>query len=473
MEDQETKKIEPEPYLFYNVMPKNGGSGEVVAPKVAVATPIAAQGPEISSSSLGFFAKYKKAIIWGVVGIIILIIGYLAYAHFVLNVPVDDTPVAIHQATTTPANQDNPQGTSTTPSDWQTKYFGSQTCQSISVCGDEADPDRDGLGNLQEFNGGTDPNHADSDNDGLADGDETNVFSTNPLTNHSGINVKYSDADNLKGGYNFTNDKPYSTSEIQSIIQNITKFGLHQPTLTTLGDAAVKIYKFDGSTTTPTSTSTTTASTTLPSNLDQSAQAKQDRDAQRSNTIQVIATALLKYQGVNKTFPSTNNFTSMYAEIKPYNIVATNPADPINIEPFIYSYSASSTDFTLSFYSETQSQLIKIHLADAQKYVSHQAAANNDEERKTDLDSLQSALLLYSNNNTAGNQDYVFPTQSKYKTALVPQYISAIPLDPQTQKDYNYEVSATFDTFTLKAVLQNPPTGSTGYMCNQLECSYY
>ncbi|HEX4966361.1 MAG TPA: Ig-like domain-containing protein [Thermoanaerobaculia bacterium] len=44
-----------------------------------------------------------------------------------------------------------------------------------------ADPDRDGLTNLQEFQLGTDPQKADTDGDGLKDGDEVNVYHTNPL----------------------------------------------------------------------------------------------------------------------------------------------------------------------------------------------------------------------------------------------------------------------------------------------------
>ena len=43
------------------------------------------------------------------------------------------------------------------------------------------DPDRDGLTNLQEFQLGTNPNNADTDGDGLKDGDEVNTYHTNPL----------------------------------------------------------------------------------------------------------------------------------------------------------------------------------------------------------------------------------------------------------------------------------------------------
>jgi hypothetical protein len=44
-----------------------------------------------------------------------------------------------------------------------------------------ADPDADGLDNQTEFSLGTNPNLADSDSDGLIDGDEVNTHSTDPL----------------------------------------------------------------------------------------------------------------------------------------------------------------------------------------------------------------------------------------------------------------------------------------------------
>jgi serine/threonine protein kinase len=54
-----------------------------------------------------------------------------------------------------------------------------------------ADADNDGLPNVEEVNLGTDPNKADTDGDGLNDGDEVKKYGTNPLdidTDHDGVN---------------------------------------------------------------------------------------------------------------------------------------------------------------------------------------------------------------------------------------------------------------------------------------------
>jgi hypothetical protein len=57
----------------------------------------------------------------------------------------------------------------------------------------QEDADRDGLTNLQEFQQGTDMRRADSDGDGLSDGDEFNLHHTNPL-------VADTDGDGLSDG---------------------------------------------------------------------------------------------------------------------------------------------------------------------------------------------------------------------------------------------------------------------------------
>ena len=127
----------------------------------------------------------------------------------------------------------------------------------------------------------------------------------------------------------------------------------------------------------------------------------------------------------------------------------------------------------MSFFIEVGNQIIKKHAADAQKDSQGEQSAIYDDQRKNDLENLRTALLLYSNKNVAGNQEYVFPSADKFKTSLVPEYVSVIPKDPKTGQDYLYQVSDTFNTFTLKSILDNPPTGTSGYLCNQEDCHTY
>ena len=108
-----------------------------------------------------------------------------------------------------------------------------------------------------------------------------------------------------------------------------------------------------------------------------------------------------------------------------------------------------------------------------QKYLEQEQAAIYDDQRKNNLETLRTALLLYSSNNAGGNQEYVFPLTEDYQTSLVPEFITEIPKDPKTRQPYEYQVSETFDSFTLKAILEAPPTGRSGYLCNQEECRYY
>lgn len=61
------------------------------------------------------------------------------------------------------------------PDPWEIDQFGNLTQAAAG------DPDNDNLTNAQEFAAGTDPRQADSDGDGLSDGQELNVSKTNPL----------------------------------------------------------------------------------------------------------------------------------------------------------------------------------------------------------------------------------------------------------------------------------------------------
>ena len=75
------------------------------------------------------------------------------------------------------------------PDAWEESFFGTGNLSQ----GAGADPDMDGLTNLEEFNQGTNPTVSDSDNDGLSDGDEVNVHGTNPTNSDS-------DADGMTDG---------------------------------------------------------------------------------------------------------------------------------------------------------------------------------------------------------------------------------------------------------------------------------
>ena len=473
-------------FTFYNVMPQVKSDGQIVQPvmkagETSSPLPNNAEKPSV----LELLKKYKIYAI----GVLALLIGGPLVYFLVQKLGASAYPqenfLVSHTSTSTPAasNSNNvaePDGVTTSP-DWQKKYFGNEICQDVNICGDNADPDHDGLTNLEEFKLGTDPNNPDSDGDGLADGDEVHVFLTNPLDAHTAKDPKYSDSDYVIGAYDVTSGQKMSGDQIKAVSGLMQKYGLHQPTLKTLLNVLNSIYNFDASTATSTSSTTITtlpvasSSTSTLTTLDQSPEAKQDRDAQRTNTIKTLGIALVKYYDDNKTFPTANTVQDAYQAVRVYVKVALNPVDPINKDPYLYNYSVSSdgNDFTLSFYSETLNQIIKKHAADSRTDMLQEQGATYDNQREMDLESLRSALLLYSNDNVAGNQTYVFPTVDKYKTALVPKYLSSVPKDPKTGQDYSYTVSQTFDTFTLKAPLDNPPTGTTGYMCNQDECRNY
>jgi hypothetical protein len=457
--------------LVFNIMPEVKNQGGVVEAKVKVESQTTE--PEKPKMSLDSLAKYKWYLIGGI-GLLVAGVG----AYFLLgkigssgyeseNLLVQTQPPVNHQ-------QPKPEATThATSQEWRDKYF--TGCEDTTICGDEADPDHDGLTNAEEFKEGTDPNNQDSDQDGLSDGDELRVFSSNPLSSHTANNAKFSDADYIKGGYDFKTDKKMMPAQIAEISAKMKEHDLHSDTVITLSDYLTKVYKFTPAVSTSTASNTIPSTTNASTTIDQSLEAKQDRDAQRTNTIKNIEIALVKYQADNKTYPTDTDFNSMFTAIKPYLKVAANPKDPLNRDPFIYIYTADPTgaDFTLSFFSEVAGQIIKKHAVDAAKDSKAAEAAIYDDQRTNDLESLRTALLLYSQQNTAGNEDYVFPKTDKYKTALVPTYISQIPRDPKTQAEYEYQVSTTFNTFTLKAVLDNPDPGTTGFLCNQDECKAY
>jgi hypothetical protein len=452
---------------FYNVMP------EITTGPVKSSTPIVAPKPVTSpqvSSTQGISIPKNpgsgrfgnKKVLIGIVVILLLAAAGLASYVFYFKKSKDTGNTNTEQQQN--AEQETPEVTTT--SEWLSKFFGTETCTEIATCGDKADPDRDGLENKAEFDKGTDPNNNDSDNDGLADGDESMVFNTDPLLSRTYRDGQYNDIDFVKGGYNISTNEPYTNEALFDIKNKVKQYGLHQPTLTSLGTLSFQLYEFADPTVPP-----------LPANLDVSPQAKLDRDSQRQITIKKIGIALLKYKEEKKSFPTGNDFVAMADAIKTYNTVATNYNDPINQTPYTYGYQAgaNNTEFTLTYYSETQNQLIKYITKNAQDDAAKEDTKAFDEQRKIDLENIQQSLLVYSSTqiDTASTAEYIFPTKDKLHSSLIPRYITSFPVDPVSKLDYQYEVSPTFDSFTIKAQLQNPPTGTTGYLCNQLECKAY
>ncbi len=453
----------PESKTFYNVMPEVT-NGPVIKPKVATPLPPTPQAKISIPQAPSAKKNGKKIFLFIVLGIIIL--GAIGAGIYFLIAKSPDQSANTQNTISDTTPEVPPIADVSTPADWLLKYFGNETCTELVVCGDKSDPDRDGLDNYSEFISGTDPNNPDTDGDGIADGDEVNIFNTDPLLSRTFRTGEYSDLEFIKGGYDITTNEPYTSQKLIEIKSKIQQFGLHQPTLSSLGPLSFQLYEF-----------TDPNQPTLPADLDMTPEAKLDRDSQRQSTIKKIGGALLKYKDDKKSYPPTDDFIVMSDMVRSYNTVATNYNDPIDIQPYKYGYQSinNNTEFTLTYFSETQNQLIKYSQKNAEDDAAKENTKAFDDQRKLDLERMQEALLVWSTVqlDPASDKEFVFPTVQGLKAELVPRYMTTIPTDPVTKQDYHYEVGPNFDTFTIRAALQNPEAGTTGYMCNQTECRNY
>ena len=100
-----------------------------------------------------------------------------------IPLPVPTAPTSV--APTTPAAPTAPTTTSATPA-----------CPNPTL-----DSDKDGLPDCREAELGTDPHKADTDGDGLSDGDEVLKYGTNPLNPDTDVDG-YPDGVEVRGGYN-------------------------------------------------------------------------------------------------------------------------------------------------------------------------------------------------------------------------------------------------------------------------------
>jgi hypothetical protein len=87
---------------------------------------------------------------------------------------------------------------------WEEFYFGDTSRDGTG------DFDSDGLSDLAEWNNGTNPTVMDSDDDGLTDGQEVNIYTTDPLDNDSD-NDGWSDGDEVAAGTNPKNINNFPT----------------------------------------------------------------------------------------------------------------------------------------------------------------------------------------------------------------------------------------------------------------------
>jgi len=401
----------------------------------------------------------------------IAVIGYVVISLLNTEEPAEElrTPAVIEQKTETPL-------ATASYSDFLVKYFGSEECKYINVCGQDADPDADGASNQAEFEKGYDPNNADSDLDGLADGDEQNIFELDPLKPKSTIsNLK--DLELVKGFYSSKQpDRQWTQEEMVDISGRIAKFGFHNPSLKTLEDAA-SIYSKAEFAKVTSITGTSTAGTGTVLGLTTDPEDQLNRDTQRLSTISKLGIALEKYKAKIGGYPEVFSMAELNEELKPFFEVATNIKDPVNVKPYVYDYKyVHPNDFLMSYFSETQNLLIKYTSKNAVRDYQSEDKKSADEQRKRDVEAIKTALLLYSAANVSAQSRTlnIFPSAEKLKEEISPKYLGAIPRDPKTGKDYEYKVTSKLDKFTVKALLDDPPSGYTGFFCNQEdECDYY
>jgi hypothetical protein len=452
-------------------MPSTVVPGAVIPDSSASAAPQSSFDSSQPPKSLSI--NWKKIAIIFVTALVVISVIIIA-AHFLLSSRNIKEPTV---STVTNSNQNNPDISNTVPavtsqlnSDWLNKYFaqdldsnGNCASDKQSICGDNADPDNDGLTNLQEQQLGTDPTNPDTDGDGLADGDEVNVFNTDPLNSHTGGNALYTDSADVQYKYNSHTQQKYTDADLVQVAANIAKYSLHAPTTTTLDSSLISFFTAYES-----QTNSTTSGT--PDAL--------NRDTERLTAIKLIGYAILKYQQQIGSYPDTTSYDEMISDIKPMlSGIAVNTIDPTNVAPYVYTYASvnSGADFNLGYYSETQNKAITYHAADVTKFQAGDISSQRDTQRLSDLQMISQALDLYSNDhaNPSNPTQSVYPMQSTWKQELSPKYVTTIPQDPLTKQDYVYTVSQDNATYGLQAQLENSVGGKSKYLCTSDGCNYY
>lgn len=366
----------------------------------------------------------------------------------------------------TPVGTQTPVGVETTTeltrAEWTKKYFKTEHCENIELCGDNADADQDGMKVIDEFKYGTDPNNKDSDKDEIADGDEFHIFGSNPLSDRTAGDPKYTDKDYIANGFNpLIVGKKYTLEELETIKTRVKALGgVHQPTLSGLGLKGAELYglsKEDES---------------IPG-VDTDPKKVIERDVARNESIRAISIGVMQYMEANKKYPKVQNMAELLVQLKPYIKDGTIGTDPINKGKYVFSYELKSTDeFELRYVSETEKTVIRVDKNTASEYRNASAASENDQKRIASIELIRDGLINYYLGQAV--EESAYPLVSELEKVLVPGFLDELPNDPETGLPFEYVPDAERKSFKIKTKLEKPLAGKNGYECDSSrDCRYY
>ena len=253
----------PSSDLSFQVMPKENASSEYKQDAPAVARTV----PESAGSTGSMLPQGHEPSFWTskwfyiiLAALVLIVLASLAY--FFLGSKKTSQPEVQTVQTKLPKV-------------WLQQYFSLNlnadgSCKALTICGDDADPDSDGLKNYDEFKAGTSPINPDTDADGLADGDEVNIYKTEPtlkFTDRRDIVAQnnWTDSFQIKGGYDpLTPSLKFTDARIKQISVDTATFALHEPSITSLSASANPVQP---PTATPTPTPNPAPTTGLPQTL--------------------------------------------------------------------------------------------------------------------------------------------------------------------------------------------------------------
>lgn len=217
--------------ISYQVMPRLGVNPEhskskIEPPELKKDIVVPEHHEEHDQEHESFFKS--RGFYVGLAVVVAVIVAGGLYLFFANRIPKNDTPTISTRL----------------PKVWLMQYFNAEGCEDATLCGDEADSDNDGLINIDEFKEGTSPISSDTDGDGLADGDEINVYKTDPVLKYTDRRVlatqeDYNDGHSLQNNYDpLTPGIKLTETRLSQIASDTVEFGLHEPTTTTLNSTS-------------------------------------------------------------------------------------------------------------------------------------------------------------------------------------------------------------------------------------------